>query len=778
MRFIYMTYIFVLEMALTSFSQELLVGEGRIYDAAFSPDGQTIMTGSSIGLQTWDAEMLTKKKFMRVPYGARMIKWSPDGQYLFALRGNNQDHLMIKMPEFIVMYHIPDSLKLAQVSYTVNPRENQLEGYHYPFLEVKQFKVFKHPNFVNFSHDSQQLVIINSDNNMILLSTDSGEIIQKWTYYQNEISVAFFEDNDQSLVNDIEKINIKTRQSIDKGLGDNISALSPSGKYIVKQSNHVQKKDEAGEYTLYEGKISTQVLDRVTGNPIQDNKGYIDTGCAFYNADDNVNTENWYVLPHRYFFYQLQSENMEYSEYLWIHAPKSDRVLVVDGWFRYDSSAFCQYSFDLVSYGGGGYGVSCNQFYGTSSYTQPFNRQVNPQCKKNNKIINLHIRDWYNFNLAFGLRVNNITGKPPDYIFGLIGPDETERSFQDVHYPYKNIHFMPQHVPCLQSMQIPGGNPFKSIVEFRNPETKSVSKKTYNERLDSSDIRPCFNSWSEDGSIFAAYSGFRDLCDPYRYLCKMYIFETDLWTLQHEILLKDTRIGMIQLFDHNKKLVYAGEKTILEDVSLQSKMAVWDINSQKELYSILPGGDLPNAGDHIVLDLDVSPDHQRILYATRYEMDINLFEWEFEIGQLSLIERFPNSIHDESGLIRYVQYISAGNEALLVYDTGDVLLYDLQADVSKFQFTSPFFDHEDKVYPVSLSKDETYLIVGNTIWNWKQQKQVGQFGLDLDAIMEMDISPDNEWLAAGMRDGVLGIWKISNLVKDQSGLDIDADQYN
>jgi WD40 repeat protein len=60
-------------------------GRGMITDAAYSPDGKTIVVGSTLGVYLFDAESLEETKYFSTEFPARFVGYSPDERYIAAV---------------------------------------------------------------------------------------------------------------------------------------------------------------------------------------------------------------------------------------------------------------------------------------------------------------------------------------------------------------------------------------------------------------------------------------------------------------------------------------------------------------------------------------------------------------------------------------------------------------------------------------------------------------------------------------------------------------------
>ncbi len=661
----------------------MIFGEGRIHDAAFSPDGRTIVTGSSIGLQTWDADTLTKQEFLRVPYGVQMVKWSPNGEYLFLVCRNGQDHWMLKMPEMKILYSISELLQVPEICYQRN---------------IEFTSTLIHPNFVNFSDNSSHFVYVTSDNRMVLTSTETGEVIRQWKYGEKEVTYAFFEKEGQALVNNHEQVNVETGERIGEGLGSHVVYMSPDRKFYFRQSHDTSLYKNMYGNILYFGSATSGIHLRETGQWL------MSFGISQGTELDREGC--WSELPHRFLFGAEGDPNRWY--------------------------VFVPYYFDSIVYK--------NQLeparnlmeerHGVTSYVNPFSPKGTSFIT--NKKANSFGKIYHNF--AYGLEVTSIVG------------EDTHRYFQEVHHPYANLFFYPEQKNQLLSMQMRiddyrGNNDYNTI-EIRDLQTSEATIKKTTETIGSVFNDPPRGKLSENGEIFASFT--ENNLDNYH---RLFVHETETW--ERIATLPSTSPNTIKIIDQSKKIVVGG-----------SKVQVWDIKSQSLLYSF----DREDYEEHFlsyggqIYTLDTTNDDETILFGN---INGNLFLWQYKNGQLTNENNYDASIV-------HTEYLQSDKEAIVVLRNGKIILHNFITGKDKLKFVWDNKKINIRLNAISFTPDQKYLVIANSIWDWERGELVAQFALDMEPMMELDISPDGEWLAASFEDGVMRVWQFDQLINGDS----------
>ncbi|MBZ0255588.1 WD40 repeat domain-containing protein [bacterium] len=201
---------------------ERLWGLGEVYDASFSPDGDWIVTVTSVGVQIWDARaelvMHSRRDF---DYKIDFAKWSPDGTMLALISEYSDVQLIVNFPTLDTITEIDSNVHVPKIR--LNSRSSNSYHSHGALI---------HGQSANFSPDSQTIALISRDRKLLIVDAHQGNIMFSKQYDENLDSV-FFLTNEVVFYN-IEKLNYVSGEIISDGYGDRTISISPDGKYIFK----------------------------------------------------------------------------------------------------------------------------------------------------------------------------------------------------------------------------------------------------------------------------------------------------------------------------------------------------------------------------------------------------------------------------------------------------------------------------------------------------------------------------------------------------------------
>lgn len=276
----YACLINVLLFSLVGYANPLIIGEGRVLDAAFSPDAQWIVTGSSTGIQVWNAETLEIMNQVEIERGIQIIKWSPDGCTLMAMQTDRQAIYFLDAGDLSILHVIEEEVEVA-VYDTL-----------YGDLEFSSFLL--HSDTVVMSPDGSQFAYVSGDEMVVGRIDGFQEILRK--EYADIDFIAFGPDS-QSVINNEEWLDLSTGQILGEGVGHNVVAIAPDFSFFVRQMVG-ERQDLFGNGVITEG-VNTRVIDRSSGEAI------VDFSRSYTR-----------FTPQRYYFPSVEDSRYEYG--LWI----------------------------------------------------------------------------------------------------------------------------------------------------------------------------------------------------------------------------------------------------------------------------------------------------------------------------------------------------------------------------------------------------------------------------------------------------------------------------
>jgi WD40 repeat protein len=177
----------------------------------------------------------------------------------------------------------------------------------------------------------------------------------------------------------------------------------------------------------------------------------------------------------------------------------------------------------------------------------------------------------------------------------------------------------------------------------------------------------------------------------------------------------------------------------------------------------------------MILSMDISEDENEVIYE---HGAVQLYLWDLNTNETRFIKKYESTLDNRTQRIAYLHYLDSDNVAIVLND-GNVHTLNLDTGEETEKFVSPFEDHNEFIvrafaertglpYPVKFSPNEKYLVIENSIWDWEEERLLGRFALDMEPVIEVDISPDGEWLAVSFQDGVMGIWEMEEIIGGDS----------
>lgn len=202
---------------------------------------------------------------------------------------------------------------------------------------------------------------------------------------------------------------------------------------------------------------------------------------------------------------------------------------------------------------------------------------------------------------------------------------------------------------------------------------------------------------------------------------------------------------------------------------------LWDLSSNNLVHTFIPNNYYLNYGDVIVA---LSPDKKYVLTYKLPAPCCTPSLWSTETGRYVRGFEGYSDLSDSTDpdYVSQYAYVDDGGVSLAFSPDGEYLLIDdnLYA-MNSFHFDREL-DPKNVVYDTDFSTDGSWLIVSDrsdvqngreriVIWDWKTKKQLKVLyeseEIGAPYAGHVDISPDNRFLAGGMKNGEIWLWDIN-----------------
>jgi WD40 repeat protein len=691
------------------FCEEQVIGTGEILDVAQSPDGHTITVLGGTELRLYDSETLEMKKLYSFSTEYNELKWSPDSRKIFLARliRGLEDEVDLSRDNLVVDLEQENSREINETIKWFLVKNSPRARIETPL----------HNNAINFSHDSKELVLCNTSNQVVVYNLESGQ--KEFTYDFNEdvYAIGFTPDSGTLWISTVELIYYANQDDV----------IEIKFLYLERDINKLTAiKSLRVSYPPDFPPSSERYSDLTDDEQFIIELSYtgISTGVSISSWAYSVLSEEYINLSASVIDeYRILRPNQI------LYQPSKERFIVHLIKFYYGTILIKTLNDDEQT---------VIRFTPVSMFTEPYSSDGSKLYIGDYSFVRIHTGeifydgpDTYNYNL-YALDWENaqyehlLPKSAPELI--AFQPSVLPTLLTHTNRKSKQFHYTrEQNYPNME-MPLIKNKYSEPVSEFWSPEEESV----VNEVTD----MPLYEigAFSDDGALFASPVLVGDSV-----LEKVVLYDTSTWQPRHEFVL-DATTGVNHIDFPQGGGVF---------VTAHESVDVWDTNNGGLMAHL-------DDGKGRVFHTDSSGNNDKILTAGE---NGRVTEWGLSTGESNVL------IQSVSPVI-YVQYIGNKSRILYANNDGTAHVFDLQSKAVVQTIDSNLSGHSFRA--VKLSPNENYLFVGSEVWDLQENRLVTTIAKTARRVEDLQISHDGKWLATRHEDFTARVWEVKTLIDSET----------
>lgn len=237
-----------------AYSQDI----GTIYDAVFSPDGQTIGVGTSTGFHRFECSTMKYIDSIETEGGVHFILWSPNGNQVLLSHWEN-DVINDSTPTYSLFDRNKKCIfsRKINVRYFIDYRPGDINTVELFVEQNYPSRNCPYQHYIQFSSDSSNISFLSQNNTILIHNTTNGELIDTIDMIEDHIiSFGYFDHGDRmwfgTLLNSMLTLSFDDRkvEKIENTMGENFF-ITNDCKYSLSIYNAADIISPALNSTLY-----------------------------------------------------------------------------------------------------------------------------------------------------------------------------------------------------------------------------------------------------------------------------------------------------------------------------------------------------------------------------------------------------------------------------------------------------------------------------------------------------------------------------------------------